>query len=233
MRPDPQLAPLLGLTDAAGHARRTRYLAIDRPTRPGAGIAARRCSSTGRPTATRSAARPRRRDALRERARPRPPNPAVTLRSVGIERRPGGGVHLRPRALGRATRARATPPGRAQERDGVAPIRSDDLFFGAAAGDPQPDWVDLTRSRSRRPTSSSGCSRNLIRDDCSPTPLPRFWYFPSSRKAVVVMTGDEHAGGAAPRARLELVRRRQPAGLLGRRLGVRPRHVLHLSRTAT
>ena len=29
------------------------------------------------------------------------PNPAVTLRGVGVERRPGGGVHLRPRALGR------------------------------------------------------------------------------------------------------------------------------------
>ena len=25
------------------------------------------------------------------------------------------------------------------------PIRSDDLFFGAAAGDPQPDWVDLDK----------------------------------------------------------------------------------------
>ena len=44
-----------------------------------------------------------------------------------------------------------------QERDGFAPIRSDDKFFGNAAGDPQPDWVDLTRSQSPRPTSSSGC----------------------------------------------------------------------------
>ena len=32
-----------------------------------------------------------------------------------------------------------------QERDGVAPIRADDLFFGAKAGDPQPDWVDLNK----------------------------------------------------------------------------------------
>ena len=26
-------------------------------------------------------------------------------------------------------------------------------------------------------------------------PLPRFWYFPRSEKAVVVMTGDDHASG--------------------------------------
>ena len=32
-----------------------------------------------------------------------------------------------------------------QERDGNGPIRSDDLFFGAAAGDVQADWVDLNK----------------------------------------------------------------------------------------
>ena len=32
-----------------------------------------------------------------------------------------------------------------QERDGILPIRSDDLFFGAAAGDSRPDWVDLNK----------------------------------------------------------------------------------------
>ena len=26
-------------------------------------------------------------------------------------------------------------------------------------------------------------------------PLPRFWYFPSGKKAVVIMTGDDHANG--------------------------------------
>jgi hypothetical protein len=31
-------------------------------------------------------------------------------------------------------------------------------------------------------------------------PLPRFWYFPHGHKAVVIMTGDDHAtGGTAGR----------------------------------
>ena len=32
-----------------------------------------------------------------------------------------------------------------QERDSFTPIRSDDLFFGNASGDPQPDWIDLSK----------------------------------------------------------------------------------------
>ena len=32
-----------------------------------------------------------------------------------------------------------------QERDGVPGIRSDDMFFGAKAGDVQPDWVDTSK----------------------------------------------------------------------------------------
>ena len=32
-------------------------------------------------------------------------------------------------------------------------------------------------------------------------PLPRFWYFPNGKKAVVVMTGDDHGnGGTGPAA---------------------------------
>ena len=43
------------------------------------------------------------------------------------------------------TRARATRLGSGQERDGIPPIRSDDLFYGAASFDPQPDWVNLNK----------------------------------------------------------------------------------------
>ena len=32
-----------------------------------------------------------------------------------------------------------------QDRDGTTPIRSDDLFFGAKAGNVLPDWVDLNK----------------------------------------------------------------------------------------
>ena len=47
-----------------------------------------------------------------------------------------------------------------QKRDATTvSIRSADLFFGAKAGDMQPDWVAPGRWRSRRPTSSNACSR--------------------------------------------------------------------------
>ena len=62
-------------------------------------------------------------------------------------------------------------------------------------------------------------------------PLPRFWYLPRGEKAAVVMTGDDHAiGGTA--GRFDQLQGAQPGRLLGRELGVRPRDVVRLSRTA-
>ena len=71
-------------------------------------------------------------------------------------RRPGRRVHLRPRPLGRL-HAPGQPGVGGQERDGELDglIRSDDLFFG---GRRSPTGSTSTRSRSRRPTSSSACS---------------------------------------------------------------------------
>ena len=82
-------------------------------------------------------------------------NPAVTLRSVGLERRPGGRVHVRPRALGRLHAP--GQPGLGRARSGTAcrdPPRRHVLLAR---------WLDTrARSRSRRRTSSSDCSSNLI-----------------------------------------------------------------------
>ena len=44
------------------------------------------------------------------------------------------------------------------------------------------------------------------------------------------MTGDDHASGGTA-GRFDQLQRREPGRLLGRRLGVRARHLLHLSRT--
>ena len=59
-------------------------------------------------------------------------------------------------------------------------------------------------------------------------PLPRFWYFPRSEKAVVVMTGDDHARWRHRRT-LRSAQGIEPERLLGRRLGVPAQHLLHLS----
>ena len=61
------------------------------------------------------------------------------------ERRPGGSVHVRPRPLDRPDPPGKPGMGRARTATGIAPARPNDLFFGAAAGDAQPDWLDTQR----------------------------------------------------------------------------------------
>ena len=88
-----------------------------------------------------------------------------------------------------------------QERDGITPIRSDDLFFGDAAADSKPDWVDLSKVAIPQADEQQRLLANLILHmNRAKTPLPRSWYFPQGYKAVVVMTGDDHGpNGTGPR----------------------------------
>ena len=75
-----------------------------------------------------------------------------------------------------------------QDRDGqIPPIRSDDLYFGAASFDPQPDWVDLSKVQIPQADEQQRLLANLILQmNSRKKPLPRFWYFPSGFKAAVV-----------------------------------------------
>jgi hypothetical protein len=125
--------------------------------------------------------------------------PAVTLNSVGSN---GGQAGAWAFDLARSVvqTRQGNPAWAGTERDGVGPIRSDDLFFGAAAGDPQPDWVDLSRVAIPQADVQQRLFARQIRAMLG-HPFPSFWYLPSFRKAVVVMTGDEHASGDGTRAR--------------------------------
>jgi hypothetical protein len=118
-------------------------------------------------------------------------NPAVTLTNVGLN---GGQAAAFAYDLARSivyTR-QGNPAWAGQERDGVHPIRSDDLYFGAGA----PDWVDLTKVAIPQADEQQRLLANLILQMTQDrTPLPRFWYFPRGLKAVVIMTGDDHANG--------------------------------------
>ncbi|MBD2437408.1 DUF4082 domain-containing protein [Nostoc sp. FACHB-110] len=127
-------------------------------------------------------------------------NPAVTLRNVGIY---GGKAAAFSYDLARSivyTR-QGNPLWATQERDNLPPIRSDDLFFGAASGDPKPDWVNLNKVAIPQADEQQRLLANLIlKMNQNKKPLPRFWYFPHGKKAVVLMTGDDHAnGGTAAR----------------------------------
>ena len=89
-----------------------------------------------------------------------------------------------------------------QERDGTTPIRSDDLFYGPAASDPQPNWVDLSKVAIPQADEQQRLLANLLgMQTADQQPLPRFWYLPRGLKAAVIMTGDDHAapGGTAGR----------------------------------
>jgi hypothetical protein len=94
----------------------------------------------------------------------------------------------------------------------LTPIRSDDLYFGAAATDPQPDWVDLNKVAIPQADEQQRLLANLIVSMGSDRkPLPRFWYFPRGLKAVVVMTGDDHANGGTA-GRFDNYKASSPAG---------------------
>lgn len=198
MRPDPQLAGLLGLTGPASTLSNA-YLQVATATGPGVGITDQTIQFHGTAdlyTLNGAAAVA----TLFSDATTSTANPAVTLRSVGSN---GGQAASFTYDLARSvvTTRQGNPAWAGQERDGIAPIRSDDLFFGNASGDPQPDWVNLGKVAIPQADEQQRLLGNLIVTmNLDRKPLPRFWYFPGGEDAVVVMTGDDHgSGGTAGR----------------------------------
>ena len=190
MAPDPQLAGLLGLTAASGSLDNA-YLRVDASSSPGNGIVDQTMQFHGSADlytlAGAAAVAMLYSDATTATA-----HPAVTLRNVGG----GAAAFTFDLATSIVQTRQGNPAWAEQERDGFAPVRSDDKFFGNAAGDPQPDWVDLTKVAIPHADEQQRLLGNLIlRMNMAKKPLPRFWYFPNGKKAVVIMTGDDHGNG--------------------------------------
>ena len=127
-------------------------------------------------------------------------NPAVTLRDVGTS---GGQAAAFTFDLARSVvyTRQGNPAWAGDKRDGLAPlsIRPNDLFYGAKAGDVQPDWVDPDRFDVPQADEQQRLLANLITQmNLDKAPLPRFWYLPRGEKAAVVLTGDDHAVGSTP-----------------------------------
>lgn len=196
MRPDAALAPLLGLGAIAGTLSNA-YLQVDTTRAPGRGIvgasmqfhhdADEWSTSDATPVATLFS------DATTPTA-----YPAVTVRAVG-----GNGGHAAAFTYDLArsivyTR-QGNPAWSGQERDGTSPIRSDDLFYGAAASDPQPDWIDLGKVAIPQADEQQRLLVNLLHEVLAGrAPLPRFWYFPAGKKAVIIHTADNHGAAGTP-----------------------------------
>jgi hypothetical protein len=207
MAPDPQLAGLLGIA-ATGSTLSDRYLLIDTSASPGAGLVDQTIQFHGTadlynlvdatPVAT-----------LYSTATAATGNPAVTLRSAGSGKAAAFAYDL---AASIVYTRQGNPAWATQERDGFAPIRSNDKFFGAAAGDPKPDWIDLSKVAIPQADEQQRLLANLILEmNSSKKPLPRFWYFPNGKKAVVIMTGDDHGNGGTV-GRFEQFKSLSPAG---------------------
>jgi large repetitive protein len=209
MRPDKQLAGLLGLTDASSILANA-YLLVNTSTGPGVGIVSQTIQFSGiadRYTLSGASSLA----TLYSNATAATANPAVTLRSVGTN---GGqaAAFTYDLALSVVDMRQGNTAWAGQERDGFQPIRSDDMYFGNASGDPQPDWVNLNKVGIPQADEQQRLLANLIlhmnRDK---KPLPRFWYFPHGKKAVVIMTGDDHANGGTA-GRFDQYKANSPSG---------------------
>jgi hypothetical protein len=191
--PDKKLASLLGLTDAGGTLA-NGYLRVDTSADPGTGITGDTMQFHG--TADRyTLAGARAVATLYSNATTATSNPAVTVRDVGSN---GGQAAAFTFDLSRSivyTR-QGNPAWVGQERDGEAGIRPNDLFYGASATDPQPDWLDTSKIAIPQADEQQRLLVNLVTSiERDRKPVPRFWYFPRDLRAAVVMTGDDHAVG--------------------------------------
>ena len=98
------------------------------------------------------------------------------------------------------------------ERDAMPPIRSDDLFYGDSASDPQPDWVDHDKIAIPQADEHQRLLANIITlMSLAKKPLPHFWYLPRGLKAAIVMTGDDHGHGGTV-GRFESFVEKSPVG---------------------
>jgi uncharacterized protein DUF4082/Big-like domain-containing protein/centrosomal CEP192-like protein/carboxypeptidase family protein/ASPM-SPD-2-Hydin domain-containing protein len=203
MHPDPQLAPLLGLTPAGGTLSEG-YLRVNTGIAPGTGIygqtmqfhgSADRYSLSG---ATSLAT-------LYSNASTPTNSPALALAKAGVGQ---AAAFVYDVARSVVLLRQGNPAWSGQDRDnftdpaiGNTQIRSDDLFYGNASFDPQPDWVNLSKVQVPQADEQQRLLANLIQlMNLNRKPLPRFWYLPSGFKAAVIMTGDDHgASGTGPR----------------------------------
>jgi hypothetical protein len=194
MRPDKQLAGLLGLTDQSSTLANA-YLQVNTTAAPGAGIVSDTMQFHG--TADRyviaGASGASTIATLFSDAATATMSPAVTIASVGTGQAAAFTFDL---ARSIVYTRQGNPAWSGQDRDGLAPIRSDNLFFGAAGGDVQPDWVDLNKVAIPQADEQQRLLANLLLHlNRARKPLPRFWYLPRGAKAALVMTGDDHANG--------------------------------------
>jgi Domain of unknown function (DUF4082)/Bacterial Ig-like domain/Bacterial Ig domain/Secretion system C-terminal sorting domain len=193
--PDPQLAGLLGITPTGGTLT-DKYLLVNTSTGPGVGIVNQTMQYHGPAdlytvnTGTNVLA------TLYSDVSTATIYPAVTSRNVGTL---GGQAIAFTYDLAKSVvyTRQGNPAWAGEKRDGQEPpIRSDDMFFGNASFDPQPDYVNLNKVAIPQADEQQRLMTNIIMaGSYNRKPLPRFWFLPKGKKAAIVMTGDDHGNG--------------------------------------
>ena len=212
MHPDKQLANLMGLT-ATSSTLANSYVLVQNASGPGVGIVGETLQFHGPADlytlngATTVAT-------LYSSASTPTTSPAVSLANVGAGHAAAFTYDL---ARSIVYTRQGNPAWSGQRRDGQdGPIRSDDLYFGAASFDPQPNWVDLNKVAIPQADEQQRLLANLILQmNQAKKPLPRFWYLPNGVKAAIVMTGDDHGsyyGGGATQQRFSDLLAASPNG---------------------
>jgi len=196
MHPDPQLASLLGLT-STGSSLANAYLAVNTSSGPGVGIVGATIQFHGSADLYSLSSGTSTVATLYSDAITATSSPAVTLTNVGAGQAAAFSYDL---ARSVVYTRQGNPAWSGQDRDGyvdpaqnVGEIRANDLFYGNASFDPEPDWVNLSKVQIPQADEQQRLLVNLILQmNRTRKPLPRFWYLPSGFKAAVVMTGDDH-----------------------------------------
>jgi hypothetical protein len=193
--PDPQLSALLGVTSAGG-TMADKYLLVNTASAPGLGIVNQTIQYHGTANLYNVNAGTNIVATLYSDPTTATIYPAVTSRNVGTL---GGQAIAFTYDLAKSVvyTRQGNPAWAGENRDGQdAVIRPDNLFFGNASFDPQPDWVNLNKVAIPQADEQQRLLTNIIMaGSFNRKPLPRFWFLPKGKKAAVVMTGDDHANG--------------------------------------
>lgn len=157
LRPDAELASLLGLSDPAGTLSEG-YLMVDTSAAPGTGIVSETMQFHGTADLFTAAAGTQVVATLYSNATDPAGHPAVTRRDVGAN---GGSASAFTYDLARSVvlTRQGNPAWASMERDGFGPTGQTTCSSGPWPPTRNPTTWTWPRSRSRRPTSSSGCWR--------------------------------------------------------------------------
>jgi hypothetical protein len=191
MRPHGELAALAGLQQSLSTIG-DGYLRFDTSTPPGQGLVAETIQFHG--TADIAATTPETKTlaSLYTDAVNSAHAPALTIREIGTA---GGEIAAFTFDLAQSVvlTRQGNPNWAGQERDGLDPVRPNDLFFGGTGVGAEPDFIDLNKVAIPQADEKMRLLSNLIAYVTRDTaPLAKFWYFPKGAKAVLVMAADDH-----------------------------------------